>query len=271
MRLRIGCFTLGLATLLNPALHAQDPWQAGLALDAAGAVQALEERLESAPASDQRTRLALASALLLKQPRSIANLRRALALCEVAVSAPDLPVDEAVLARYLRARLNHAHLEPADLPAARADYNDLVARFPTHPLAGHAAVKLAILELFEAPSADPAAGPRLVEQLLVTITSADARRELHFQLGRFAWLRHADAPTALRHLRAARELDFQQIDRNAEVDLMIAGIAREHDQPELALAHYQRFLANKIRDARVTTVQEIVAALTAELASDPRS
>ena len=78
-------------------------------------------------------------------------------------------------------------------------------------------------------------------------------------------------PTTLRHLRAARELDFQQIDRNAEVDLMIAGIAREHDQPELALAHYQRFLANKIRDARVTTVQEIVAALTAELASDPRS
>jgi hypothetical protein len=52
------------------------------------------------------------------------------------------------------------------------------------------------------------------------------------------------------------------LDGNAEVDLAIAGIARETGQTSLAVIHYRRFLTEKKRDARTSSVEDIIAELS---------
>lgn len=263
----LAALTLGLPVSAVPD-SAPDPWEAALALDVPTALPQFEEAVENAGPEDNTSRLALASALLLKQPRISSNFERALRLCEAVIARPDASRDDAVLARYLANRIRHVHLTPPDLSRVRAGYEELLRDYPEHPLANQAAVKLVIMDLYEDPPADLATARARANELLQVTTDADARREIHYILGREAWLNLQDGPLALRHLIAARELDFQTLDRNSDVDIAIAGIAREIGRPEIALTHYQRFLEDKKRDSRVTTVRQIVDELRTQIGED---
>ncbi len=246
-----------------------DPWAAGLTLDYA-AVDAGLAVLHASKPEDLNAQLAYASSLLMKQPRSNGNLRTALDLSAEVLTRPTATTDQRVLARYLLARIYHIHLDAPELDHAATEYRKLLADFPGHPLAEQAAVKLALLYLYQSPNLAPPDAQKHVADLLARVTTADARRELHFLLGKEIWLAAHDPANALQHLIAARELDFQQLDRNAEVDLMIGNIARENGRPDLALPHLRRFLAQRERDPRVTTVRRYVRQLESLAANDQR-
>ncbi|HEY9250429.1 MAG TPA: hypothetical protein VIO38_14920, partial [Rariglobus sp.] len=81
----------------SAAASPPDPWQAGLGFDytaAAGRFEALHARNPA----DTRTAIAYASSLLVKQPRTEANIRAARDLLLKTGETPSAPVDDHVLA-----------------------------------------------------------------------------------------------------------------------------------------------------------------------------
>jgi hypothetical protein len=103
---------------------AEDPWALALAFDFPAAERQFAE-VHRADPTDSRVALARAAVLLVRQPRTNANLAEALRLREELVAAPEVKLRPT--ARYLLARLHHEHLATPDLMAAQAGYAALQA------------------------------------------------------------------------------------------------------------------------------------------------
>jgi len=241
-----------------------DPWQDALNVDYTTASQKLE-KLHKADPSDTRITVAHAAALLARDPVTQRNILKAHKLLETLVS--DLPTSETQyrpLALYLLGRINQDHLEPAQLDTAREFYEQLRREYPGHELADQGTVHLALLVAMQAPDAVLEDAVAKVEAYLPSVTADHAKRELHSIAGNLHWHVHQDAAAALPHLIAGRELNYEAFYRNSDVDIMIAGLAREIGLGELAAKHYRRFAAAVPRDTRVYTALRLARELEEE-------
>jgi len=247
--LRLFC-VLGLALPSSLPLHAADkletdPWQDALNVDYTAASRKLE-KLHKANPEDLRVAVAHAAALLARDPVTQRNVLKAREVLEKLVS--DLSTSETQyrpLALYLLGRIAQDHIEPAQLDTART-------------------VHLALLVSMQVPDAQLEEAAAKVEAYLPTVTADHAERELHSIAGNLRWNVHQDAAAALPHLIAGRELGYEAFYRNSEVDIMIAGLAREIGLGELAAKHYRRFAEAVPRDTRVHTALRLARELEEE-------
>lgn len=257
--------TLPLAAEKSPAI---DPWQTALAFDYNAAAERFAALHKASPA-DTRIAVAYASSLLVKQPRTDANIEASRALLLKTRETAPAANENSILALYLLARIELDHLDPAQPDSARARLEQLRRDHPSHPLADHAAVDLAYLAAYPPAGPDTTAIPA-IETLLASIKAPDAARDLHQLLGSLQ-LRQLNKPAAaLPHFIAARTIGFEQPLRNAESDITIANLARETGDVPLARRHYTAFITAAPRDVRTSTVRRILASLDSTPASSAR-
>lgn len=247
---------------------APDPWQTALAFDYNAAAERFAA-LHAASPADTHIAVAYASSLLVKQPRTEANIEASRALLLKTLEAAPASDANSVLALYLLARIELDHLDPAQPDSARARFEKLRRDHPAHPLADHAAVELAYLAAYPSSGPDVSAIPS-IEALLASVKAPGAARDLHQLLGSLH-LRQLRKPTAaLPHFIAARAIGFEQPLRNAESDITIANLARETGDLSLARRHYTAFITAAPRDVRTSTVRRILAGLDATPAPSAR-
>lgn len=241
------------ASALAPAWHAAS---LGLADDAFELFR---------DASGPEARLGEALALLIRQPKTDANLAAAATLLASLV-APDVPAPIARSARYHLARIEHVHRTRPDLAAARTHYARLIADHPGAPLAERAVVKLALLEVY-APGLDAASTRRAVFDAYVErlpgLRTASARRDLALVLADAAQRFAYSDPLALELLLTADAAGLARRQEQANVWVRIGELARDHGRVDLARTYYARFLATFLRDNRRLTIEERLAALPA--------
>jgi hypothetical protein len=268
-------WTLPLFTCLLAALPlaaekspAPDPWQTALAFDYNAAAERFAALHKASPA-DTRVAVAYASSLLVKQPRTEANIRSSRdLLLKVRETAPASDEDS-ILAPYLLARIELDHLDPAQPDSARTRLEHLRRDHPAHALADHAAVELSYLAAYPPAGPDVAAIPA-IESFLASVKAPEASRDLHQLLGSLQLRQLGKPSAALPHFIAARAIGFEQPLRNAESDLTIANLARETGDTALARRHYAAFLASSPRDVRTSTVRRLLAGLDANPAPSGR-
>ncbi|AHF89839.1 hypothetical protein OPIT5_05935 [Opitutaceae bacterium TAV5] len=258
-----------------PVLHASDaaapartPWQMALGFEYNEAAENFD-RLQAVSPADARIAIARAATLLVRQPRTADNIRTARSLLEAvamrSATFAGASVDETVLAAYLAARIDQDHLEPPRLAMARAAYETILRDHPGHRLAGQAAVQLSLLDAWGEPRLSPAGAiARITARLPGAAPHPEAARELYFILARLEWEGCRNAHAAVAHLQAGRAIGYESPFRNAEVDLMIANLARGVNDKTTAIAHYRAFLEGKRRDIRASTVRRYLAELEQE-------
>lgn len=242
-----------------------DPWDAAFNFEY-NAASASFEQLHAAAPQDSRLALARAATLLARQPRTASNIAAARALVAGLLAAPAAPIppEHHALALFLLARVDHDHLSAPDLESARATYAELRRAHPAHPLADQAAVHLALILLHQSPASTAAEQQAALETFLAEVTAPSARRELLFLAGRFHWLLREDPAAALPLFIAGRALGYESPARNGELDLLIADLATEVGQPELAARHFAAFVAAYPRDPRAPTARRLAADLDAQ-------
>lgn len=262
-----------LAALLLSASAAADPaavsagWQHLANFAAKNAAPAFDRAPDSSEA-----RLGRALALIAAQPRTRANLDRAEAeLAKLAAPPASDPV--AVAAAFHLARLLHHHpFEPAP-DRALPLYASLVAGHLDTPHGEQAALAWSVHRLYSAPAApaDQSAAFEEIHALLARVPSPAARANLALVL--------AEAEVRLRSGHAAAlELysgiissdTLRRASLRARVLLQAADAATRRARPDLAAAHYRRFLAEHPRDPRAHEVSRLLAALTSVPDPAPR-
>lgn len=253
-----------LARAADPA-PGNDPWRTALAFDYNAAAERFAA-LHAAQPADSRIAIAYASSLLVKQPRTEANIRAAHTLLARVSGAGD---EHTPLACYLLARIELDHLDPAQPDSARARFEQLRRDHPGHPLADHAAVGLAYLLAYTSSGPDASAIPA-IQDLLAGVKDPGASRDLHSLLAGLHLRQLQDASAALPHFVAARAIGYEQPLRDAETDLIIGNLARETGDAALASRHYAAFLAAAPRDVRASTVRRLLAGLDATPVSADR-
>ncbi len=267
---RFSCFIFGaLVTLVPPRLAASasdstpapDPWKTALGFDYNAAADRFAD-LHAAEPANTRVAIAYASSLLVKQPRTESNIETARDLLLRVRETASAKSEDAILALYLLARIELDHLSPSRPDSARPRLEQLRRDHPAHPLADHAAIELAYLLAYPPAGADPSAIPA-IETLLASVKEPAAARDLHALLASFYLRQVPDAVSALKHLRAARAVGFEQPLRNAETDLTLGSLARETGDHALARRHYEAFLAAAPRDVRASTVRHLLSTLPA--------
>jgi hypothetical protein len=235
----------------------EEPWASALRYDFDPAAREFAARHAADPA-DTRIALGHASTLLLRQPRTAANVAAAQAvLRRVGQDAAD--PEHRWLARYLLARIEHDHGAPPRRDVARAAYEALIVDAAGHPVADHAALQLALLLVYHTPTLPLDDALAEVTTLISRVRTADARRELHTLLGQLHWERRHDPRQALPHFLAARHIGFDAPGRNANYDLTIAGLAAETGEHALAARHYRTFVRDNPLDLRAGTATRLAA------------
>jgi hypothetical protein len=257
------CFALPARAAETPS--APDPWQAALAFDYNAAADGFSALRKTSP-SDGRAAVAYASTLLVRQPRTEANIRAArdLLLSVRESAAADSP--ESILALFLLARVELDHLAQPDPASAQTRLVQLRREHPAHPLADQAAVELAYLAAYPSGGGD-AGAINEIEALLASVTGPVATRDLHVLLASLQLRLRRDPAAALPHLVAARAVGYEQPLRDAGADLVIGNLARETGDLALARRHYEAFLAAAPRDVRASTVRRLLAHLSEPPAS----
>jgi len=247
LQLCIFFFALNLTVPLDAANDTEtDPWQDALNVD-------------------YRIAVAHAAALLSRDPVTQRNVLKARdLLLELVSTLPTSETQYRPIALYLLGRIDQDHIEPERLDSAREFYEQLRREYPGHELADQGTVHFALLVSMQAPDAQLEEAATKIEAFLPAVTADHAKRELHSIIGNLHWHMHQDAPAALPHLIAGRELNYEAFYRNSDVDIMIAGLAREIGLGELAAKHYRRFAAAVPRDTRVYTALRLARELEEE-------
>lgn len=264
---RVGTLVLLLAANFGSLLADEkaDAWSAAQNLDYNTAAATLEKQHARQP-DDPRLSLAYAASLLVREPTTAANVALARITLETVLAA--LAPDDTTLrplALYLLGRIAHDHQDPPRLDEAIARYEQLRREHPGDPLADQAAVHLGLIRALHLSPPDPQAAVAQVEALLTTVSTPASRRELHHLLAHLHWHGRGDAAAALPHYLAGRAIGFEAPYRNGEVDLTIAGLARELGRDELAAQHYLAFAEANPRDGRAQTARRLAAEAAARL------
>ncbi|MBW7896436.1 MAG: hypothetical protein H3C27_15110 [Opitutaceae bacterium] len=260
-----GAVLLALACFSQVLAGETDPWSAALNLDYNQAASLLARQHAGRP-EDPRLGTAYAASLLVREPTTAANVALARTTLETVLAslAPD-DSEHRPLALYLLGRIAHDHQDPPRLDDAVARYEQLRREHPGHALADQAAVHLGFIRALQLPPPEFQTAVAQVGALLAAVATPAARRELHHLLAHLHWHGRGDAAAALPHYLAGREIGFEAPYRNGEIDLTIAGLARELGRDDLAARHYRAFAEANPRDGRAQTARRLAAEAAARL------
>ena len=203
--------------------------------------------------------------LLNAQPKYQGNIDEARALLQ-SVRQSRADDDLGLSALYYLARIAQFHTSPPDPARAAQLYAELIARAPAHPLAQEAVAKLATLRLFEDGTVPDERRRRLdeYETAAAHLQAPGARRDLYFVLAESRLLFAGDREPVLRDLLAAEQAGIVRQQLAADTLARIAVLARELGHREIAIEHYQKFLASFQRDNRAYLLGGQLKALQAE-------
>lgn len=236
----------------------RDPWRevgTGNSLEAHALFTARESDL-----SPRERSYGEAVALLNLQPRTEARIQRSADLLDAIIAGPEDKIT--IPARFLRARIDHIHRTPANLPAALRGYDELFAAHEEHPLAQLGATLAAMARIF-AEETDPLGEPMAAaEAILPRLTDPTVQAGMHLMLANACIrLGERDQRRALGHFEAAHALGLRSPKIRANVLASIGGLSEEFGQPARALSAYETFLAEFERDDRAHAIRERLAAL----------
>ena len=260
-----GAGLLVLACFSQAMAAEADPWSAAFNLDYNQAASLLAREHARSP-EDPRRATAYAASLLVREPYTAANVALAHSTLETVLAAlgPD-DSEHRPLALYLLGRIAHDHQDPPRLDDAIARYEQLRREHAGHPLADQAAVHLGLIRALQLPPPEFQTAVAQVGALLADVTTPAARRELHHLLAHLHWHGRGDAAAALPHYLAGRAIGFEAPNRNGDIDLTIAGLARELGRDDLAARHYRAFAEANPRDGRAQTARRLAAEAAARL------
>jgi hypothetical protein len=250
------CFvSLGLCG--STARAAEDPWALGLGY----AFNDAERAFQAAPNSRAKA-VGHAAALLNVQPRTGAALTGATRLLS-AIARENAHDDAGVTARYLLARIADLHHTPRDPLLAAKLYRELVVEDAAHPLAQAAAVKLAMLLLYDAAQPDVAARFAAAEALVPSVTLPGPRSDLLVVLGRSALHLKRPPRDALRWFAEARRVGFSLRQAQADTLVTLADLALEAGDTALGRDCLAEFVREFPRDNRCSWLRTRLASLPA--------
>lgn len=201
--------------------------------------------------------------LLVRQPKTVANVD--LAVSKLLLLVEREPMDEIVcIARYYLGRIEQVHRATPSPDAARGHYRKLIADAPGNFFAECAAIKLALIDLYEVlPAAEHRARFDACRSIAPSLVHSPARRDLALLLADVALQFGYGEDVALEELLQADRLGITRPSEQANVWIRIAELARLTGREEIAGDHYRRFLATFGRDSRRTLVEERLASLSA--------
>lgn len=257
----------GLALLAAaPFLFAADSLLAPSAWDqaAVGLFKDAHAAFAQQSPADRETRFGEAVTLINLQPKTDANLDHAASLL-TAIAATGSTDELGISARYYLARIAQFHRASPDNAAALRIYRELSDLSSPHALAQRAVVQVALLELFEprlAPAEIRARFDRL-DARGAALTEPSAIRDFHLVMGDAALRFNLGDSPALDHLLAADRAGITRAATQRDTWIRIAELARRTGRNDVAIAYYQRFLENFLRDSRRLMITERLAALTA--------
>jgi len=202
--------------------------------------------------------------LLLRQPKTQANVE--LAAARLAVLAEREPADEiSRAARYYLGRLEHVHRSPASPGAARAHYRRLIADAPGSFFAECAAVKLAIIDLYELVDPEEHRARFNTHRAVAeSLAHPSAKRDLSLLLADVSLQFGYGESVALEELLRADRAGVTRTLERANVWVRIGELARVSGNEEVARAYYRRFLETYRRDSRRTMVEERLESLNSD-------
>ncbi len=245
-------------------------WRRAANLQVDEALAHLPDRRKAGSDAERRQLDYTRAVLLLNaQPKLQGNIDQARSLLE---SVRQTRADDAtgLGALYYLARIAQFHADPADPAKAASLYADLIARAPDFPLAQEAVARLAALRLFDnTPPEERRKHLDEFEAAANRLTSAAARRDLHFVLAEALLALTDDREGILRHLLAAREAGIQRQQLLADTTVRIAVLARELGHRDAAIGYYKEFLAAFPRDGRAYLLTGQLKEMEAQAASTP--
>lgn len=223
------------------------------------------------PAEDREARFGEAVTLINLQPKTDANLDRAAALF-TAIAASNAADHLGISSRYFLARIPQVHRVTPDVSAALVIFRELATLDSPHPLAQHAVVQLALIELFE-PGIPPDEIRTRFERLStrgVSLNEPSAIRDFNLVMGDAALRFKLGDAIALDHLLAGERAGIARAGTRRDTWIRIAELARRTGRTDIATSYYNLFLENFPRDARRLMVKERLAALTSTSDAAPR-
>lgn len=220
-----------------------------------------EQRFAGQPYSPARD-VGWAVALLGVQPHTQSNVRRAEALLE-GVAAQDLDPGRARQARYYLARIVHVHREPTAWDEAASLYRSVYDENPLDLWGQRSLVRWGMITLLRqepGPALDAAA--RVFAAMSGALTDAEARRDAASVLfAVYTRLNDNQAKALEAVLRVLEKPDLLLPLNRANLHLAAAELARDLGKPDIAIDHYQAFLALGRADRRSHLVSERLAEL----------
>lgn len=215
------------------------------------------ERFRDAIRADAspKNRLGLAIALLNAQPRTEQNVNESRAILQtIQTQSPNS--DIGILATYLLARILQLHQAQPDPAGAAAAFAALHSAHPGHPVAEQAAVKFAMLELYELTPEEklPQRFDEL-EKLGAALKTPDAIRDFKYLLANARTDTGIEPAKTLELLIAADLQGFRRPATQADVWVRISQWANAQGRTDVAEDYAGRFVKRFIRDNRKFTME----------------
>lgn len=252
-----------LAVLCCAPLRAADEdltavWRQVTAFFAKEAMWALEALPPTPEAATLRERDFCHAVILLDlQPLTEARLDEAETRFRRLVAAGE---DElAAAARYLIARSQQLYRQRPDHAAAAQLYREVMAHPHGGPWAELARVKLALLELYVVPAANPRARLATTRALLTGARDAFTIRDLHRLLARATLFYDLEPMAAYEHLQVAEAIGGLQGEPHADQLVQLTELAWEFGHREEAAHFHARLVAEYPRDVRAWGIAEKLA------------
>lgn len=233
-------------------------WRQVTAFFAKEAMWALEALPPTPEAAAQRERDFCHAVILLDlQPLTEARLDEAENRLLRLIAAGEDEI--AAAARYLIARSRQLYRQRPDHVAAARLYREVMAHPRGGPWAEMARVKLALLELYVLPAANPHARIAAARSLLAGAGEDFTRRDLHRLIARATLFYDLDPAAAFADLLAAEAIGGLQGEPHADQLVQLTELAWEFGRTAEAARFHARLVAEHPRDVRAWGLAEKLA------------
>ncbi len=205
----------------------------------------------------REARFARAMALLNVQPKTRTNIDAADDALRT-LTAEDGDDEWGVAAQYFLARIEQVHRYEPDRTRALEMYARLKNEHPDHYYGQMAAVKWAILRIYD-PDGDAASRAGVLDELEPLgeiLTDDDAARSFHLVMADAYCRFELSNARPIEHLLAVDRLGIATRRSEADLYVRIGELARLEGRTDLAREYYRRLLEGFPRDARAYMVRQ---------------
>ena len=248
----------------SPAVQSESPpspWH----LASHGLVEKAHEvfsRKAKSEVGDRESRFGMAVTLLNVQPKTAGNVQRAYRLLRE-IRNENFSDHYGISAQYFLGRIDQVHRSSPHRESARRHFTLLIERHREHPLAQLAVVKLGILDLYDPLNDDLATRFEQVEGRVGLLWDRPAKRDYHLLLAEAYDRYELSKSGSLEHLLAAERADPSIARSDPDFAVLVADLARELDEVEIAIRYYRVFMTNFPRDPRRYQVERVLEDLGA--------